>query len=666
MDNYSEQDDALLSTAFSLYSNPGAYAALIGAGVSSPSGILTAWGVLEDLVERVAELSGAEPDDPVAWYQGQYGEKATYEGVLERIAPTQLERQRLLRSYFEPDETDREAGRKIPTLAHRSLARLVRAGSLRIIMTLNFDRLIEQALRAEGIEPTIVASTEDAVGLAPLHTLDCCVIHLHGDYLSPTSMLNTVEELREYRPATAKLLQAVLENYGLIISGWSSRYDPALRSAIAEHYPARYTLTWFEPWTAGEEARNLIRLKQGRLVALDADSGFGHLADGVAALQSKRSRHPLTVSVAVESAKRELSGRTVAIGLHDTVKRELARLNRIPELQLAKYDDDSDYLGMLDRVEEASKVCGALLATLSYWGDESTDAWWIDELPRFSSHADGSGLTKLLSLRVVPGSVLFYATGVAAVASGRFDLLKRLFSLTSPARSNGTYNMLSNALDAEAGYYDIENAGARHFRIVAPLLAEALSLGPEALDDVWQRFELLRLTWCTVYRPAFAQLRAEFFEKNAEMNKIAAELRGVPGPTAEMAKEIRRQEFIAQQSQQEVLGRIMNLVWVGRPHVLTADRMSTLGYQSVVALRLEHELREQSSSHPLVTSGFIDDMPGFLLATQAVSKQLGQIGRSLALSRSRTRAGTVPMVIWLDSEMTPEELKRNSSDSLSS
>ncbi|WP_192809716.1 SIR2 family protein [Actinomadura rudentiformis] len=90
-------------------------------------------------------------------------------------------------------------------------------------MTLNFDRLVEQALRTEGIEPTVIASPADVAGMAPLHMLECCVVHLHGDYLNPASMLNTTAELSVYDPGTLKLLHRILEDYGLIIAGWSLR-----------------------------------------------------------------------------------------------------------------------------------------------------------------------------------------------------------------------------------------------------------------------------------------------------------------------------------------------------------------------------------------------------------------------------------------------------------
>jgi len=157
-------EDALLTLAFSLRANRGAYALLLGAGVSAPSGIPTAWGVLEDLTSRIAQLAGDDPDDSVSWYESRYEEPARYETVLEKLAPTPLERQRLLRDYFEPSSDDLAAGRKSPTAAHQAIARMVRAGSVKVIVTLNFDRLIEQAIRAEGIEPTVVGSPADIDG----------------------------------------------------------------------------------------------------------------------------------------------------------------------------------------------------------------------------------------------------------------------------------------------------------------------------------------------------------------------------------------------------------------------------------------------------------------------------------------------------------------------
>ena len=653
-------DSELLTVAFSLHSNPGAYALLLGAGVSAPSGIPTAWGVLEDLVARSAELAGGKPEDPIAWYEERYGAEPTYEGVLERIAPTQVERQRLLRDFFEQSPEDIESGRKRATPAHHAIAKLVRSGAVKVIVTLNFDHLIEQALRAEGIEPTIVASPADIDGMAPLHTLDCFVVHLHGDYLNPTTMLNTVAELAAYHPSTATLLQRILEDYGLIVAGWSAKYDPALRDAIAKHYPARFTLTWFEPAEPSEEATNLRILKKGIHVPQNADIGFGRLADGVAALATRRARHPLTIPVAVETAKRELSGRAVAIGLHDRLQQEFEALHRLPEFHLSDYNNGTDYTRMLSRIEEASRLPAALLAALAYWGNDRTDRWWIDELPRFSTPTDGSGLTALLSMRVIAGSFLFYAAGISAVAAQRFDLLGRLFALRKPNRYNGKFDTIASSVDAGAGYSGADNSPTRLYDVAEPLLRDTLALGAEPLDDAWQTFEVVRLAWVISQSPGFKALHDEYVLKNAAFQIASdafdeAKRAGSDVGTAQAAR------AAAWEDRDRTLGSICYLAPVGRPHILTVDDQLDGRQRSVSATRLIHDLTVEGTSHPLFTNGLFNDVESTIVAVTAVSARLGMLGHDLSVARLSGGSGSIPMQMWLDSGLTPEERVRQGS-----
>lgn len=644
----------LLTLAFSINSNPGAYALLLGAGVSAPSGIPTAWGVLEDLVSRAASLTEDGVTDPIAWYQHNYQESPTYEGVLERIAPTQIERQRLLRGYFEQSSEDIDEGRKVPTAAHRAIARLVRSEALKVIVTLNFDHLIENAIRAEGVEPTVIATPADIDGMAPLHTLDCCVIHLHGDYLNPISMLNTVTELVSYHPSTDRLLRRILDDYGLIIAGWSAKYDPALRESIASHYPGRFTLTWFEPAEPSEEAKILRTLKKGIHVAQDADTGFGVLADGVTALAARRSRHPLTIPVAVETAKRELSGHSVAIGLHDTFRRELDSLHRLPEFHLTDYNADPEYEAMLERIEEATRLPAALLATLAYWGDDTTDRWWLEEMPRFASPAEGSGLTKLLSLRVVSGSILFYAVGVATVAAQRFDLLARLFAMKRPHRYNGNYEPLASELDAASGYEGAKNTHTRVFDLIAPLIADSLSLGDEPLEDAWQKFEILRLAWATQNHPRFAGLQDKFADEDFKFATKNSEFEEAERHSAPNVSEAQAARAEAWQNRDRLLGEISRLPLIGRPHVLTVDNRADGRHRSLMATRIQHDLEAEGESHPLMTCGFFTSVDDGLVAVEAVSAALGVIGYESSRNRVQDSVGFIPVRMWIDSGQTPQ------------
>lgn len=227
--------DPVLTLAQTMHSTPSAYAALLGAGVSIAAGTPSAWGVVEALIKRLADQEGEDcGEDPAIWFRNRYRTEPQYQSLLEALAQTSTERQRLLRTFFElPAAADgNQTERPRPSLAHQALARLVTAGAIRVILTLNFDRLMETALRDAGVEPTVVASREDLTGLAPLHTVQVLVVHLHGDYLSAATMLNTTAELESYPEAVNNFLDRVLSDYGLIVVGWSATYDPALRGAV--------------------------------------------------------------------------------------------------------------------------------------------------------------------------------------------------------------------------------------------------------------------------------------------------------------------------------------------------------------------------------------------------------------------------------------------------
>jgi hypothetical protein len=121
--------DPITSLAFSVHANPGAYAVLLGSGVSSSAGIPTGWQVVEDLVRRIAHLRGEDAGaDPAAWYRSAFGVDPEYSRLLDELARSPVERSQLLRSYFEPTPEEREAGVKVPVAAHHALATLAANG----------------------------------------------------------------------------------------------------------------------------------------------------------------------------------------------------------------------------------------------------------------------------------------------------------------------------------------------------------------------------------------------------------------------------------------------------------------------------------------------------------------------------------------------------------
>jgi hypothetical protein len=116
-------------------------------------------------------------------------------------------------------------------------------GYLRVIVTTNFDRLLEMALVAAGVQPQVISSPAHAAGATPLAHSRCSIIKVHGDYLSP-DLKNTVAELSTYDPSIDRLLDEVLDQYGLVVCGWSGVWDPALRNAILRAPGRRYATYW--------------------------------------------------------------------------------------------------------------------------------------------------------------------------------------------------------------------------------------------------------------------------------------------------------------------------------------------------------------------------------------------------------------------------------------
>jgi hypothetical protein len=74
-----------VSLALTLESNPGVYACLLGSGVSATSGIPTGWGIVVDLIQRVARSLGEDPGDDLAAQYKEAAEElnAEFEAALE-------------------------------------------------------------------------------------------------------------------------------------------------------------------------------------------------------------------------------------------------------------------------------------------------------------------------------------------------------------------------------------------------------------------------------------------------------------------------------------------------------------------------------------------------------------------------------------------------------
>jgi hypothetical protein len=428
--------DPIDSLTFSLHANKGAYAVLLGSGVSRAARIPTGWEVVEDLIRRLARIRDEECDpDPAAWYDRTFGEQPTYSGLLQAVARSPLERQQTMRGYFEPSEMEREQGIKAPTSAHRAIAKLVAAGHVRVILTTNFDRLTERAIEEVGLAPTVVSSPDQIQGLPPLLQIPCLVVKLHGDYLD-SRIKNTPEELARYDRRVNRLLDRLLDEFGLIVCGWSAQWDPALCSALARCRSHRFTTYWASRGQLDSEASRLISLRRAQAIQItDADTFFETLAGRLEALDEYDRPHPLSTRMAVETLKNYLVEPRHRIRLSDLITQETeAAYERL--FSPDRYPLNISYNGphLLERMSEyeaGSERLQALMITGAAWGEPQHMNLWSRSLQRIATPPPpppGVPYNDLWkNARGYPALRLLYASGLAAAAAERFENLLGLF-----------------------------------------------------------------------------------------------------------------------------------------------------------------------------------------------------------------------------------------------
>jgi SIR2-like domain len=312
--------------ALSLHHSPGVHAILVGSGLSRAAGIPTGWEITLDLVRRLAVLDGVtEQADWAQWYLAKYAKEPSYSELLRDLAKTTSERRTILQSYIDARAGD---DMRKPTRAHQAIAQLAASNIVRVVITTNFDRLIENAMREAGVEPTIIASDDAVVGATPLVHAKCTVIKVHGDYLD-ARIKNTDAELEAYSPAMNGLLDQVFDNFGLLVVGWSGEWDTALRDAIQRAPSRRYPFYWAARGEPGARAQDLLTQRGGRSFPIaDADSFFVKLHETLEALRQASRPHPLSVEMAIALVKRYCRDDKFAMEWAEFLRDEVEKFRR--------------------------------------------------------------------------------------------------------------------------------------------------------------------------------------------------------------------------------------------------------------------------------------------------------------------------------------------------
>ena len=418
-------DNALSTLAIQMQAKPGAYALLLGSGISSPAKIPTGWQVTMDLVRKLTVTQGqpeADDETMVAWYREKYGCDPSYSSLIEELSFTAATERDLLAKYFEPDP-ERQDERQ-PTFAHKAIARLMAKGIVKVVLTTNFDRLLEQALAQVGLTLDVVITDEgDLESAIPRVHASTVLVKVHGDY-KRLNLRNSRERLSEYPEALAAYLGEIRRDYGFVIAGWSGGYDPALRTIMG--LPSAYPTYWIEPFEPHSDTTELRRARLVTNIQGDADTTFDALLLKIEALE----RVIPTVHSASEATnivKRLLTEpERYRIQLEDYLQESCTKL-------VETFDDPTWLDGLpadapaarYGRALDLAAPCAAALATLTRYSDNPMHRSFLKDACNILSslpYRNAGDVPRLLALRSIP----FVALCVLA-DSGKY---KELIELT--------------------------------------------------------------------------------------------------------------------------------------------------------------------------------------------------------------------------------------------
>ena len=425
----------------SMQASPGVYAVLLGSGASTASGVKTGWDIVKDLVSRVAaardtgnpEAGAQAAAAPERWWLDTFGETLGYSALLEQVAKTPADRQAQLARYFEPEGgEDSPGGDKRPTAAHRAIAQLVKRGLVRVILTTNFDRLMERALDEVGISAQMIHQPSQYDSSMPLAHCAATVIKLHGDY-ADLEQRNTVNELEAYPEVQARFLERVLDEHGLIICGWSADWDKALVRALEGTRSRRYPLFWSHYGPLGEEGRRLrAQHSAAAIEGKTADELFTDLLQRIDALD-RMSAPPISTDLAVVRLKRALPDPMQRIELSDLVNQTVFGV--INKSTLDRHPLSGDvFESSLRAYRQDSNTLLHLLANGVFHDDGTYDHLWtrsLERLTRMRGRSTGTTDGTLEQLRHYPALLATWAMGLAAILSRREEFLPQI--LTQPA-----------------------------------------------------------------------------------------------------------------------------------------------------------------------------------------------------------------------------------------
>jgi hypothetical protein len=245
---------------------------LLGAGASAAAGLPTATQIRDDLLLRLfAERHGLlrenlHPNDPKVasdlreYFDGRndmvpFGSQDDYSSAFELVLKDEPARHRYLRDKLDG---------KQPSYGQRVLGALVSGGQADVLVTTNFDELLERAA-ADAYAAVNAPADRRLLNTAALGSRDRAravlepdalplLIKLHGDFRE-SALKNLAAELAEQDSVLLQAVKDLSRTYGLAVVGYSGRDDSVNRPGMSGDSV---------PWEGWSHVREYVEEVPGR------------------------------------------------------------------------------------------------------------------------------------------------------------------------------------------------------------------------------------------------------------------------------------------------------------------------------------------------------------------------------------------------------------------
>ncbi len=244
------------------------------------------------------------------------------------------------------------------------------------------------------------------------------------------SIRNTKTELEKYEPAWNKQLERIFSEYGLIVCGWSSSYDDALRALVMKPKSSHFGVHWIARGPISKEGAEVIEIRKAATIeTAGADHFFSELADNVITIERlDNMEKKLTVAIAEEKATTLLADPNGLISLTKLIR----NATELAFKQLSGLGDSSpDNEEQVSMLENAIEICLPLVVQTSYWGSAAHHNLVKSTVFRLAEAISATGNPSLSQYHTV---LLLYAIGLTGTISGDYTLAKLVLWENRPTK----------------------------------------------------------------------------------------------------------------------------------------------------------------------------------------------------------------------------------------